>query len=319
MEEDPLKRRHLKEHDLTNNSISNKKSHTDKHASTYPDLSISIIIPAYNEEKRIRKCLTRTLQYCIEEQWDFEILVAVDGSVDNTAKIVDDFQSEDNRIKLISLKARMGKGGALMNATRKASGNYIAYMDADLSADPSEIQRLLDHIDNYDIVVGSRALRGNLPPIKRPMTRAIFSHIYSSAFRLLSELQIYDPQCGLKILRRNEVLKILPEIKTTGFAFDSELLVIASIHGLRIKEVPIKWSHDEGSKIDIIKQTTTMGRDLFLIWKNARSLHNTNKQTTNYRRFTDSERSMEMNYKEVKIPSKYKHDKDDHGDTSVYE
>jgi glycosyltransferase involved in cell wall biosynthesis len=277
VEEDSLKMRHLQEHDLTNNSIPNKKSHTDKYANTYPDLRISIIIPAYNEEKRIRKCLTRTLQYCIEQQWDFEILVAVDGSIDNTAKIVDDFHSEDNRIKLISLKDRMGKGGALMNATKNASGGYIAYMDADLSADPSEIQRLLEHIDNYHIVVGSRVLRGNLPPIKRPMTRAIFSHIYSIAFRLLSRLQIYDPQCGLKILRRNEVLKILPEIKTTGFAFDSELLVIASIHGLRIKEVPINWSHDEGSKIDIIKQTTTMGRDLLLIWKKARSLHNTNR------------------------------------------
>src|SRR5919202_6164011 len=190
-------------------------------------------------------------------------------------------------------------------------------MDADLSADPSEIQRLLEQIDNHDIVVGSRVLRGNLPPIKRPLTRAIFSHIYSSAFRLLLRLQIYDPQCGLKMLSRNEVLKILPEIKTTGFAFDSELLVIASIHGLGIKEVPINWSHDEGSKIDIIKQTTTMGRDLLLIWKKARSLHNTNKQTINYRTLTDGERSMEMNYKEVKIPSKYKHDNDNHSETSV--
>ena len=133
---------HVKECDFMNNTIYNKKSCTDENA-IYPDLKISIIIPAYNEEKRIRKCLTRTLQYCTEQQWDFEILVAVDGSVDNTAKIVDDFHSEDNRIKLISLKDRMGKGGALMNATRKASGRYIAYMDADLSADPSEIQRLL--------------------------------------------------------------------------------------------------------------------------------------------------------------------------------
>jgi hypothetical protein len=132
-------------------------------------------------------------------------------------------------------------------------------------------------------------------------------------------LQIYDPQCGLKILRRNEVLKILPEIKTTGFAFDSELLVIASMHGLRIKEVPINWSHDEGSKIDIIKQTTTMGRDLLLIWKKVRSLHNTNKQAINYRRFKDRKSLMELNYKEVKILPKYKHDKDDYGETSVYE
>jgi glycosyltransferase involved in cell wall biosynthesis len=242
------------------------------------NMSISIIIPAYNEEKRITKCLTRTLQYCIEQHWSFEIIVAVDGSIDNTAKIVQDFHSTDSRVKLLSFKNRLGKGRAIVNAIRRASKEYIAYIDADLSADPSELQRLLVNVDNYDIVVGSRVLRGNLPPIKRPLIRSFFSHLYSNAFRLLFRLQIYDPQCGFKILKRLAISHLLPQIRTTGFAFDSELLVLASMFGLRIKEVPINWKHDEGSKIDIIKQTTVMGTDLLLIRKRMRSLESTNKK-----------------------------------------
>ena len=96
-------------------------------------------------------------------------------------------------------------------------------MDADLSADPSELKILLVHIDNYDIVIGSRILRGSLPPIKRPFIRTFLSCAYAKAFRLIFGLQIYDPQCGLKVFKRNEISKVLPEIKISGFAFDSAL------------------------------------------------------------------------------------------------
>jgi dolichyl-phosphate beta-glucosyltransferase len=242
------------------------------------NLCITIIIPARNEEKRITTCLTRTLQYCTEQRWSFEIIVAVDGSIDHTAKIVQNFHSIDNRVKLLSFKSRLGKGRAIINAIRMASNNYIAYIDADLSADPSELIRLLEYVDNYDIVVGSRVLRGNLPPIKRPIVRSFFSHVYSIAFRLLFRLQIYDSQCGLMIFRRHAVSNILPEIDSTGLSFDSELLVIASIFGLRIKEVPINWSDYIGPKTDIIKQTAVMGTGLLLIWKKVYILQLKNKK-----------------------------------------
>jgi glycosyltransferase involved in cell wall biosynthesis len=276
-----------------------ENQHIGRDSSIDSNLNISIIIPAYNEEKRITKCITRTLQYCVEQKWDFELIVAVDGSTDETARIVESFRSKDSRVKLVIFKERLGKGGALINAIKRANNQYIAYMDADLSADPSELQRLLEEIDDYDIVLGSRILRGNLPPIKRPMVRSFFSHIYSNAFRLLFKLQIYDPQCGLKVFRREKVLKILPEIKITGFAFDSELLVLACMLGLRIKEVPINWRHDQGSKIDIIKQTTVMGSDLLLIWKKLRSLQHTNKQSVVCNAFLQR-KSVRINYEGAK-------------------
>ena len=248
------------------------------HNDVKSDLHITVIIPAYNEEKRITTCLTRTLQYCTEQQWSFEIIVAVDGSIDNTAKIVQNFHSRDNRVKLLSFRSRLGKGRAIINAIRMASNEYIAYIDADLSADPSELVQLLKYVDNYDIVVGSRLLRGNLPPIKRSIVRSFFLHVYSIVFRMLFRLQIYDSQCGFRILRRHAVSNILPEIDSTGSAFDSELLVIASMLGLRIKEVPISWRDDVGSNIDVIKQTAVLGTGLLLIWTKVHLLQLKNEK-----------------------------------------
>jgi len=128
-------------------------------------LKISIIIPAYNEENRILRCLNRLLRYCNESEWDFEVLIAEDGSTDNTVKIVKDFASQDKRIKLLSFTERLGKGGAIKNAMFQATKDCVCYMDVDLSADVAELERLIPFLNDYDIVIGSRLLRGNLPDI----------------------------------------------------------------------------------------------------------------------------------------------------------
>lgn len=238
---------------------------------------VSIIIPAYNEEKRITKCLERTLEYCLSQNWDFEIIVAEDGSKDNTVKIVLDVAQRDKRIKLLSAKNRLGKGGAIRNAILKAEKKFIGFMDADLSADPSEFQRLLSCINDYDVVIGSRMMRGSLPPIKRPMYRSLFSHLYSKFFRTLFRIPIYDPQCGFKLFKKEIVQKLFNEIKTTGFAFDSEVVVKAFSLGLKVKEIPIIWSHDAASKINVTHQIQAMGQDLLSIWYESHMLWLQNK------------------------------------------
>ena len=103
-------------------------------------LKISIIIPAYNEEKRIPRCLERVLSYCKEKDWDLEVIIAEDGSTDDTVKIVKDFASHDNRIKLLSFTERLGKGGAIKNAMFHATKDYVCFVDVDLSADISELE-----------------------------------------------------------------------------------------------------------------------------------------------------------------------------------
>ena len=229
-------------------------------------LKISIIIPAYNEEKRITRCLERILKYCNEKEWNFEVLVAEDGSTDNTVKIVKDLASGDDRIKLLSFTERLGKGGAIKNAMFQATKDYVCFMDVDLSADIAELERLLPYVNDYDIVIGSRQLRGNLPPIEGPVYRKIFSRFYSKLFRFLFRMPIRDPQCGFKLFKKNIVSRLFKEMHTTGFAFDSEVLVKAYWLGFKINEVPIIWKYDPGSKLSVTTQIRAMSDSLLQIW-----------------------------------------------------
>ena len=242
-------------------------------------LKITIIIPAYNEEKRIPRCLKRVLEYCNEREWDYEVLVAEDGSTDNTVKIVRDFASNDNRIKLLSFTERLGKGGAIKNAMLQATKDYVCFMDVDLSADVSELERLIPYVNDYDIIIGSRQLRGNLPPIESPVHRKILSRLYSKFFRFLFKMSIHDTQCGFKLFKTNIVSNLFKEIRTTGFAFDSEVLVKANWLGLKIKEVPIIWKHDPASKINVFKQIRQMSNSLLQIWYEYRVLRKHNDPT----------------------------------------
>ncbi len=230
-------------------------------------IDISIIIPVHNEERRIVDCLQRTMRYCSDQQWDFKLIVAEDGSTDDTVKLVNDFSRSDKRIKLVSSTERLGKGGAIKKAIQASiKSHYIGYMDVDLAADPSEFQRLLAQTKNTDIVIGSRILRGDLPPIQRPLRRSIFSYAFSITFRTLFKIPIYDPQCGFKLFTRDAALRLFSDITTSGFAFDSEIIVKAFAHGMRVKEVPIMWQHIPGSKINVIHQINEMGKSLLKIW-----------------------------------------------------
>lgn len=241
-------------------------------------IEFSIIIPVYNEEKRILKTLNKILEYGLTKKIDFEIIVAEDGSTDNTVSIIKDFQQKNDQIKLISFKKRMGKGGAITNAIFTATKKFVGFMDADMSAEPSEFDRLFKEISNYDIVIGSRLLRGNLPQITRPFYRSLFSLLYSKFFRTLFRIPIYDPQCGFKLFRREIVPKLFSELKTTQFAFDTELVVKAYNLGLTVMEVPIIWNHDAASKISVLRQIKEMGRDMLSIWYEAHELWRQNKK-----------------------------------------
>lgn len=231
------------------------------------DFSITIIIPAYNEEERLQTSMQRIIEYCTSQYWDYEVIIVEDGSTDGTLDIIHDLISKDNRIKLISSKERLGKGRAIRHGVFAAEKKYVSYMDADLSADPSELERLLLFIDKFDIVVGSRILRGELPPINRPFIRSFLSHCYSKLFRtMFRTVSVYDPQCGLKLFKAHVAHTILSQTETDGFAFDCEVLVKASKLGLTIKEVPIIWKHSYGSKVSLLHEIGVMARDLLSVW-----------------------------------------------------
>ena len=224
----------------------------------------------YNEERRILKSISRTLQFCADQGWDFQIIIAEDGSTDNTVRIVREFESSLSRTDtffIITSQQRLGKGAAIRNALSVVQKEYVAYMDADLSADPAEFRKLIENIRDCDVVMGSRKLPGNLPPANIPLTRMLFSFFYSVLFRILFCIPVHDTQCGFKLFRRNAAEILFNDLRTSKFAFDSEIIVRAFMSGLKVKEVPIAWIHDRSSsKIRIVQQAKDMGRDLLSIW-----------------------------------------------------
>lgn len=221
----------------------------------------------HNEEERVQSCIQRLLSYCKEKEWDFELLFVQDNGTDNTSYIVNRFSLSESRIKMLNLPTRIGKGGSIISAALTCNTKeYLTYMDVDLSADPSELERLLPYMHNHDVVIGSRILRGNLHAIERPFYRSLLSNSYSMLFRALFRIPIHDPQCGLKVFRKEIISKLFGEVTVTSFAFDTDLIVRAFAQGLRIKEVPINWTHGPASKIHILTEIRSMGLDLFSIW-----------------------------------------------------
>jgi glycosyltransferase involved in cell wall biosynthesis len=211
--------------------------------------------------------MQRISEYCSSQFWDYEIIIVEDGSTDGTVNLINDLISKDCRIKLITNKERLGKGKAIKNGVHAANKKYVCYMDADLSSDPSEISRLLRHIYEFDIVIGSRILRGDLPPIERPIVRSYLSHCYSKLFRILFRpVSVYDPQCGLKLFKSHVAKLVLSQVETTGFAFECEVIVKSSKMGLKIKEVPVNWKHEYGSKLNLFHEILIMAKDLLSVW-----------------------------------------------------
>jgi glycosyltransferase involved in cell wall biosynthesis len=239
----------------------------------FENTSISIILPVFNEERVIRRCIERLLSYCKEKTWDFEIIFVEDGCTDNTPSIVNKYALNESCVKMMNLPTRLGKGGSIISAVLHCQlKEYVAYMDSDLAADPSELERLLEYIKDYDVILGSRILRENLSPVQRPLHRSFFSHMYSRIFRALFRIPIQDPQCGLKLFRRDIITKLFSEITILGFAFDSDLIVKAYTQGLRVKEVPINWIHGNFSTVSVLNEIESMGLDLLSIWYSSHLL-----------------------------------------------
>lgn len=209
---------------------------------------LSIIIPAYNEEHRIKPTLRAYLDYFKDK--DIEIIVVMNGCTDNTLKAVQSIK--DNRIKYLNLK-EAGKGNAVVQGFKIASGNLISYVDADNSTKPEFLNKLLENMEDYSCIMGSRYLKDSKILIKQPLTRKIASRGFNLLVRLLLNMQYTDTQVGAKIFKKEAIQKILDEFKVPGWGFDVNILYKIKKKGFTIKEVPIEWSDKGGSKLKLRK------------------------------------------------------------------
>jgi len=201
-------------------------------------MNCSVILPAYNEEKRIENCLN-TLVSILPRAC--EVVVAADGCTDKTVTLARHFP-----VRIVSCSERLGKGGGILNAAKTAENNNIVFCDVDLPVHPRNIPEIAKMLKTADLVVGIRQVTGY------PLHRRILSLGFNLILRLMFHIPIRDTQCGFKAVKKNVLTNL--GLQVTGYGFDVELIVKAHRQGYRISEFPVEWHYQEGSKVNVVRQ-----------------------------------------------------------------
>ncbi len=237
------------------------------------NLKLSVVIPAYNEEKRIAKTLEETDQYLRQQKYDYEIIVVDNGSNDNTCDVVRHYQETTvkNLVRLCLNKSIGAKGSAVkLGIMEYANGEYIMFMDADNATPVSEIEKFWPYLEGgeYQVVIGSRYLESSDVTRKQPLYRVVLSRLSNLLIQLLAVPGIKDTQLGFKMFTARAAKDIFSLTTIPGWGFDMEVLTIARIHGYKIREVGVSWHERGGSHVPLSAYFQSLG-DLLRIKLNA--------------------------------------------------
>jgi dolichyl-phosphate beta-glucosyltransferase len=237
-------------------------------------VSLSIVIPAYNESIRLGKTLPRVLDYLNKNVAEAELIVVDDGSSDDTAATASEsLQESGNTLtSVISYRSNLGKGRAVRLGLLASRANIALFSDADLSTPITEIPKLVEPIQQgeCDLAFGSRALNRSLIGVHQSWRREQGGRVFNLAVRLATGLPFWDTQCGFKAFRMKVCRPIVEAATIDRFGFDVELLYVAYRAGLRLKEVPVRWDHYEGSKVSLAGDSLKMLGEVGLIRQQAR-------------------------------------------------
>ena len=236
--------------------------------------SLSIIVPAYNEATRLGNSLKAIVTYLNENFPDAELIVVDDGSSDKTAQIARERLDEGGNLRtsLISYKSNLGKGRAVRLGLQAARGEIALFSDADLSTPITESPKLIEPIETgaCDVAFGSRALDRELIGVRQSWRREQGGRVFNLAVRLATGLPFWDTQCGFKAFRMSVCRPLIEAATIDRFGFDVELLYLAYKAGLKLKEIPVRWDHNEGSKINLASDSLKMLGEVGLIRQQAR-------------------------------------------------
>jgi dolichyl-phosphate beta-glucosyltransferase len=228
---------------------------------------MSIVIPAYNEEKRIAGSLSDTCAYMNDFGMEYEIIVVDDGSSDGTGRIVDRIAKDARNVRLVRYEKNRGKGHALRTGVLVTKGEFVLVMDADLSTPMDELRKLMPCLSDggFDIAIGSRALALSDIIKKQPWWRRGMGKTFNKIVRMLVIGGFSDTQCGFKLFKGEIARSLFGEAKIDRFAYDVEILALAKKKKYRIKEVPIRWINSPESRVDPVKDSLQMLADLVRI------------------------------------------------------
>jgi len=229
--------------------------------------SLSIVIPAFNEERRLPESLDRILDWLKQARPAFsEVLVVDDGSLDSTAAVVEEYAKTHPSVRLLRYAGNRGKGYAVRHGMLEARGTWILCTDADLSTPIGEVAKLYAAAAEQGVAVaiGSRAVDRSLVEVHQPALREYSGRFFNILMRAVTGLRFRDTQCGFKLFRADAAKQIFPLQKQDGFSFDVEDLVIAGKLGLEAVEVAVKWRNVEGTKVKLSQGLKSFA-DLFRI------------------------------------------------------
>lgn len=229
---------------------------------------LSIVVPAYNEERRLGLSLFRIKDYLESRQIAAEIILVDDGSSDRTPAVAREVMGDYPHFRLLQLPVNRGKGAAIRAGMLEARGELILFSDADLSTPIEEIEKLLPLVrEGYEVVIGSRAIPGSEIKKRQGWLREHMGKFFNLLVRLLVLKGFKDTQCGFKLFRREAARRIFSCLTTEGFAFDVEALLLARGLGYRIAEVPVVWINHPESRVHLVKSSIRMFVDLMKIKK----------------------------------------------------
>lgn len=242
---------------------------------------LSVIVPAFNEERRLPQTLQTISDYLARQSYASELIVVDDGSMDRTAQIVEAFCATHPNVKLIRNDHR-GKGYAVRTGMLAARGHIVLFSDADLSTPIEEIAEMLPWFERgYGVVIGSREGKG-ARRIKEPFYRHIMGRVFNMIVRLLTVRGIDDTQCGFKAFRDDVARDVFSRMKLYGenakrvtdamvTGFDVEVLYLAQKAGVKIKEVPVEWRYGNETKVNPLKDSWRNFRDVVMVrWNDLR-------------------------------------------------
>ncbi|HXW93408.1 MAG TPA: dolichyl-phosphate beta-glucosyltransferase [Terriglobales bacterium] len=237
-----------------------------------PSITYSIVLPAYNESARIAATLDQILSHADKRDWQFEAIVVDDGSSDDTARIVDAYARKYPMLRLLPNPGNRGKGYSVRHGMLQAQGDVLLFSDADLSSPIQEADKLFAAIhQGADIAIGSRWLNTATQIKRQPLHRQFFGRLFNLMLRLGLGLNFKDTQCGFKAFTREAGRKVFSLQKIERWGFDPELLYLARTCGLTVTEVPVVWSHREGTHLRPVRDGMRMLNDILAIRWNALS------------------------------------------------
>jgi glycosyltransferase involved in cell wall biosynthesis len=237
-------------------------------------VSLSLIIPAYNEAIRLGKTIRTVFEYLNQNIPDSELIIVDDGSTDSTPTIAEESFKDAGYVcaRLIRIESNRGKGCAVRAGLLAAQAPIALFSDADLSAPITETPKLIESINRgeYDLTFGSRALDRSLIWVHQPWRREQGGRVMNLIIRRATGMPFWDTQCGFKAFRMSVCRPLIEAATIDRFGFDIELLYLAHLASLRMLEIAVRWDHNDGSKLAVVRDTRRMLREIQLIRQRVR-------------------------------------------------